>query len=122
MKVALSVPSPRRFWSTFGIRRAPRNASAKREFPKYWANTRSRIRPAIRDSRMPAATEAGPRAWVTLRRSPALGVAATRRKGLVLLRAPSFEEFVQESTLFVEPLELARQPLHLAFERGHSLG
>ena len=56
MNEALSVPSPRRFCRTFGMRSAARQASASGPVPKWWAKTISRANPKIRLTRMPAAT------------------------------------------------------------------
>jgi hypothetical protein len=56
IKEADSTPSPKRFCRIFGIRRAARNASAASVLPRKWASDRSRIKPAIRLSMIPAAT------------------------------------------------------------------
>src|SRR4051812_46092084 len=56
MNDAESTPSPKRFCRKLGMRSAARNASPTSEFPKKWAVTRSRTRPAILLRKMPAAT------------------------------------------------------------------
>ena len=58
MNEADSTPSPSRFCSRFGMRRAALNASEARPTPRKPAVTISRTRPDSRDSRMPAPTRA----------------------------------------------------------------
>src|SRR5918997_3034513 len=61
MNDADSTPSPSRFCIRFGMRSAALKASAAGLVPRTEPITTSRIRPAQRDSRMPAATSSEPR-------------------------------------------------------------
>ena len=56
MNDAESTPSPSRFWSRFGIRSAALKTSAVAPTPRYAEIATSRTRPAMRESRIPAAT------------------------------------------------------------------
>src|SRR5690606_13536912 len=114
MKDALSVPSPSRFWSTFGMRSAARNASAYRDVPKKPANAISRASPEIRLKRMPAATHRAERACG----SPTGASASllTRRQRSAG-RGPALQQLAQEIALVFEPLEFLRQAFHFRLER-----
>src|SRR5690554_2955627 len=101
MNDALSVPSPSRFWSTFGMRSAARKTLAYADVPRKCACADSRTSPAIRLKRMPAATQRAERAG---------GEASATSVGRVtggqgpLDRGPLLEEPVQELALVTEPL------------------
>src|SRR5262245_40729581 len=60
MNAADSAWSPKRFWSTLGMRKAALHASASRPRPKQWAGTRCRTRPVMRVRKMPMPTERAP--------------------------------------------------------------
>src|SRR5450755_266950 len=62
MKDAESTPSPRRFCSVLGMRKAAEKGPAIEEGPKAWGNTRVRMKPASPDRRIPNATRVAPRA------------------------------------------------------------
>src|SRR5690606_425960 len=113
MNDALSVPSPRRFWSTLGMRSAARNASANRDVPKKCAKTRSLSRAAIRLKRM---TPAAVRAERADGCSSAPSVAPFTRWKLIG-RPPFLQQPAQELALLLEPLDLGAEPLGLGLQR-----
>src|SRR5688572_6717996 len=86
----------------------------------------SRISPAMRLSRMPAATR---RAYTPVAARAGRAEAASSPAGgasmfvvtgreTSILRSLFFEQAMDEGALLVQPLQLARKPIYLALERG----
>src|SRR5687768_11347305 len=86
----------------------------------------SRISPAMRLSRMPAATSraytpvAAPAGRAEAASSPAAGASmfVVTGRETTILRPLFFEQAMDEGALLVQPLQLAGEPIDLALERG----